>query len=296
MGVSHPVEDKPWPVLVVAPLRGLVRFEPFTQAFGLGWLVSGLWPSAAVFRSAAFFFCRLLTITVLMISLVPKATSAHPAQFTTLQVTVDPTGEFHASLNIDILAYALGETSLESTNEELQALLDGPRAILGRKLADAGDRFRREVVVRTDAGDITPSSWTLPGLPEVDAVLARKIQPRILMPGEIDFSGTLPADAHTLSIRLPYILGDTMQVYELPNGDSDAAPVPAGDYSEDIHVVPTPPQAPANPAIAPGQGGGRFLRNLPKALGCALFVIGLSLAGARLFPRFGKEASGPREK
>ena len=58
----------------------------------------------------------------------------------------------------------------------------------------------------------------LAGAGEVDAVLARKIQPRILMPGEIDFSGTLPAGAHTISIRLPYVLGDTMQVFELPNG------------------------------------------------------------------------------
>ncbi len=236
----------------------------------------------------------LTTIMALPFALVPTTSaSAHPAQFTTLQVEIDPAGGFHASLNIDILAYALGETSLESTNEELQALLDGPRALLARALADAGERFRREVVIRTDAGEVTPASWSLPGLPEVDAVLARNLHPSILMPGEIDFSGTLPAGVHTLSIRLPYILGDTMHVYELPNGDSDAAPVAAGDFSEAVRVA-LPEAAPSN-VVSPEQRGGRFTRMLPKALGSALFVIALSLLGAWLIPFFRKWKSGARD-
>jgi hypothetical protein len=37
-------------------------------------------------------------------ALFPAAASSHPAQFTTLQVEIDPGGRFHASLNIDILA------------------------------------------------------------------------------------------------------------------------------------------------------------------------------------------------
>ena len=233
---------------------------------------------------------------VMISALIPKVASAHPAQFTTLQVTVDPAGQFHASLNIDILAYALGETSLASTNEELEALLDGPRAVLGQKLADAGERFRREVVVRTDAGNVTPSSWDLPGLPEIDALLARKIQPRILMPGEIDFSGALPAGARTLSIRLPYIVGETTQVYELPNGDTDAAPVAAGDYSEEIQLHLPPPEALSNPGIPPAPREAGFLKKLPKALGCALFVIGLFLIGGRLIPYFRKLKSGTRKR
>ncbi len=136
--------------------------------------------------------------------LLPGALLAHPAQFTTFQVNIDADGQYRAILNIDILAYALGETSLDSTNEELQTLLDGPRPALGQALRDAGERFSRELVIHTDAGDSKPSSWQLPGLPEVDAVLARKLLPRILMPGDINFSGTLPAAARTISIRLPY--------------------------------------------------------------------------------------------
>jgi hypothetical protein len=232
-------------------------------------------------------FRRLLTVPVLMAALLPEAASAHPAQFTTLQVTVEPAGQFQAALNIDILAYALGKTSLDATNEELEALLDGPRQSLGEKLADAGERFRREVVIHTDAGNVTPTAWQLPGLAEVDAVLARKIRPRILMPGEIDFSGTLPAGAHTVSIRLPYVLGDTMQVFELPNGDTDAAPVPAGNYSGDVPLNLQPPKPPSPVAALPERAGIGW-RIIPEAVGCILFLAALYFLNSRIIPNFRK--------
>lgn len=225
--------------------------------------------------------CLILPLMVILIGLFPEAASAHPAQFTTLQVTIDPTGQFHASLNIDILAYALGETSLNSTNEELDVLLNGPRAVLGQKLADAAARFRREIVIRTDAGDVTPASWDLPGLPEVDEVLARKIQPRILMPGGIDFSGTLPAGSHTLSIRLPYILGDTIHVYDLPNGDNTASPVAAGDYSDPVHLDL---QVPSGTAGLPGKKGMNLTTTLPQVMIAILLLVGLSVINRRMMP------------
>lgn len=234
-------------------------------------------------------FCLMLAPSMLL----PGAILAHPAQYTTLQVTVDADGKFHGSLNIDILAYALGETSLESTNEELQTLLDGPRAVLGQKLADAGDRFRREVVIRTDAGKAAPSAWELPGLLEVNAVLARKIQPPILMPGEIDFTGALPLSAHRLAIRLPYILGETMQVFELPNGDSNAAPVPAGAYSADIPVSFSPPGKPVKVTAPAPRAEQDPALHVAKAVGSALVVAVIFLAGSRLILFFKKAAKSP---
>ena len=140
-------------------------------------------------------------------------------------------GPIPGDLNIDVLAFALGKPSIDAGNEELAALLDGPRPALAQALTEAGDIFRREVVVRTDAGDAALAAWTLPGLPEVEAALARKIEPRILIAGDITVSGTLPAGAHSISIRLPYVLGETVFVYVVPGGQSYAQLVPAGDYS-----------------------------------------------------------------
>jgi hypothetical protein len=239
---------------------------------------------------------RRLILTVMALQVIfSEAASAHPAQFTTLQVTINPDGRFQAAMNIDLLAYALGKTSLDATNEEMQVLLDGPRPVLGQKLADAGERFRREVVIRTDAGNVVPSSWTLPGLPEVDAVLARNIQPRILMPGEIDFSGALPAGARTLSIRLPYILGDTMQVFELPDGNTDAAPVAPGDYSGDVLLKLQPSSTEPAMATLPAQTASGPTRSIPRALGSLLIVAALFLAGARLTSLFrGTRVPHPR--
>lgn len=216
--------------------------------------------------------------------LLPMVAEAHPAQFTTLQVKVEADGHFDATLNIDILSYALGQTSLKTSNEELEALLAGPRATLSNNLADADEHFRHEVVVHTDDGNATITSWSLPGLPEVDAVLARNIQPRILVPGEIAFSGTLPVKAHNLAIRLPYVLGDTVLVMELPDGVSHDEPVSAGDYSS---LVPIALKAPGKWAklvdisryITVG-----FHHIIPEGTDHILFVLGLFLFSARLGP------------
>lgn len=213
---------------------------------------------------------RAGAVAALACALLGRDVGAHPTQFTTLQVEIDPSGTYRGTLNIDILSYALGQTSQDTSNEELQALLDGPRATLGQDLADAGGRFRRELVIRTNAGNATPSTWNLPGLREVDAVLARQIHPPILMPGEIDFSGRLPAGARTISIRLPYIMADTVQVYELPNGDSHDEPVAAGGFSSEIALGVTVPPAAGHAA--------RWSRAVAIGAGLVAAGVGVLLA------------------
>jgi hypothetical protein len=168
----------------------------------------------------------------------------------------------------------------------LEALLAGPHATLAGDLADADEHFRHEVVIRTDAGNATVTSWTLPDLPQVDAVLARNLQPRIMVPGEIAFSGTLPAKAHTLSIRLPFVLGDTVHLLELPGGISHDEPVTAGDYSSEISIA----------LKAPGKWEkftaiGRYIvvgfhHIIPEGTDHILFVLGLFLFSAKLKPLF----------
>jgi HupE / UreJ protein len=226
----------------------------------------------------------LIRLAFLFFVLIPEVAWSHPAEFTTLQVTVEADGHFDATLNIDILSFALGQTSLKSNNEELEALLAGPRATLGQDLADAGEHFRHEVVIRTDAGNAAITSWTLPDLATVDAVLTRNLQPRIMVLGEIDFSGTLPPHAHTLAIRLPYVLGDTVHILELPDGISHDEPVSAGDYSSDVPIE----------LKSPGKWGklvsmGRYIvvgfhHIIPEGLDHILFVLGLFLFSARIKP------------
>lgn len=226
----------------------------------------------------------VLAGTLGLLALLTQAALAHPAQFTTLQIEIDPSGHFQATLNVDILSYALEQTSAATTNEQLESVLNGPRVTLGKLLSDSGDRFRREVVIRTDAGDVIPTSWQLPDLAEVDAVLARKIQPAILMPGDISFSGTLPEDAHNISIRLPYVLGDTVQVYELPNGESHDEPVASGDYSSAIELKLAPPGAASRLTDFGRYVGVGFKHIVPEGLDHILFVLGLFLLSNRLVP------------
>jgi len=216
--------------------------------------------------------------------LLPGLAAAHPAQFTTLQVKVGADGHFEANLNIDILSFALGQTSLQSSNEDLEALLAEPRPALAEHLADAGDHFRHEVVVRTDAGNATISSWTLPDLAQVDAVLARNLQPRILVPGEITFSGTLPVQAHTLAIRLPYVLGDTVHVLELPGGNSHDEPVAAGEYSSKVPIALQPRGRWDKLTEIARYITVGFHHIIPEGTDHILFVLGLFFFSARFGP------------
>lgn len=216
--------------------------------------------------------------------LLPGLAAAHPAQFTTLQVKVGADGHFEANLNIDILSFALGQTSLQSSNEDLEALLAGPRPALAEQLANAGDHFRHEVVVRTDAGNATLTTWNLPGLADAEAVLARNLQPRILMPGEITFAGTLPAGAHTLAIRLPFVLGDTVHVLELPDGNSHDEPVAAGDYSSKVSIALQAPGRWDRLAEVAKYITVGFHHIIPEGTDHILFVLGLFLFSARFGP------------
>jgi hypothetical protein len=223
-------------------------------------------------------------LAFLLVLLLPAAGWAHPAEFTTLQVKVEADGRFEATLNIDILSFALGKTSAKTSNEELEALLGGPRATLAADLAHAGEHFRHEFVVRTDAGNATINSWSLPGLPEVDAVLARNIQPRILVPGEIAFTGQLPARTHSLAIRLPFVLGDTLHTLELPDGNSHTEPVSAGEYSSTIPLELKPPGTGAKMVAIGKYVVVGFHHIIPEGQDHILFVLGLFLFSARLKP------------
>jgi len=226
----------------------------------------------------------LAGLALLLSCLLTGVAEAHPAQFTTLHVRLNADGHFDASLNIDILSFALGETSANTSNEQLEALLNGSRTNLANCLSDAGEHFRQEVVVRTDAGDAAIATWHVPDLADVDAVLAKHLQPPILMPGLIRFSGRLPASAREVSIRLPYVLDNTLQVLELPDGNSHVEPVSAGSYSSKVPIA----------LKAPGKWDmlvsiGRYMlvgfhHIIPQGQDHILFVLGLFLFSTRIKP------------
>ena len=226
----------------------------------------------------------IASLALLFACLLSGTAGAHPAQFTTLQVKISADGHFDASLNIDILSFALRQPSAETSNDELESLLNGSRTNLAKYLAEAGEHFQHEVVVRTDVGNAQITSWTFPGLPQVDAVLARNLQPRILMPGEITFSGKLPSTAHKLAVRLPYVLGDRLQMLELADGNSHVEPVNAGLYSS---MAPIAFQAPGKWEKVAALGRYiviGFHHIIPEGVDHILFVLGLFLFSTRLGP------------
>jgi hydrogenase/urease accessory protein HupE len=226
---------------------------------------------------------RLLGLVAALLLLGTLTLQAHTAQFTSLVVTVKPDGSFAASLNIDVLAFALREDSKTVQDADLAALLDGPRPALAAQLAEAGERFRREVVIRTEQGNVSAATWVLPNLTTVDEVLQRGIIPPTVMPGEIEFSGKLPARATTLAMRLPYVLGETIHIYQLPGGRQESGPVEAGAFFRTITLDATKPgTAESQWKVLGSYIGLGFEHIIPKGLDHILFVLGLFLLSARL--------------
>lgn len=225
----------------------------------------------------------LLTLTCAFASTV--ALYGHPAQFTTLQVTVRNDGCFEARVNIDLLAHALGSSSDAAQDAELLQLLDGSRQVLAEKIGEANDRFRRETVLRTDQVNIIipAENWTTPDIATVETVLQRGIIPRTVVPGEIIFTGTLPLGARVLSVRLPYVLGATIHNYELPGGRAEATPVASGEFGPEVAFPEVAPPNPPRGIFARYVALG-FTHILPKGVDHILFVLGLFLLSLRLRP------------
>ena len=94
----------------------------------------------------------------------------------------------------------------------------------------------------------------------------------------------MPANAHRISIRLPYVLGDTVQVYELPDGGSHDEPVAAGDYSTETALELAPPKTAAKLADLGRYIVVGFKHIVPEGLDHILFVLGLFLLSNRLVP------------
>jgi hypothetical protein len=107
-----------------------------------------------------------------------------------------------------------------------------------------------------------------------------------MVPGEIAFSGTLPAQAHTLAIRLPYVLGDTVHLLELPGGNSHDEPVSAGDYSSKVPIALQVPGKWDKLADLGRYINAGFHHIIPGGSDHILFVLGLFLFSARLKPLF----------
>jgi hypothetical protein len=249
----------------------------------------------------------------------PAVCLAHPAQLVSATVHISRDGQFSVDANFDVLAFALNDTPMAIDDASMNALLDGPREVLERRLAEARERFSRNFVVL--CGDpngqpVEPVHASARQFPTADDVYrwreAHSRATRLPVIGELRLEGRLPVQTRTVSFRFPEVLGPVVVIVERPAREPYSEPVDAGQISSPLPVEftaasTTQPGEPttaatittselaAAAAAEPAREPGRvhtalkylalgFHHILPTGPDHMLFVLGLFLLSTRLRP------------
>lgn len=193
---------------------------------------------------------------------------AHPAHSTALSLAVDADGRFEGRLSCDLFYYALEEEfGRPVTREEL-----------GEALAAANAHLKGELILQTDNGPVVVEEWRLPALADFNG-----LSPQMASVEKIRFSGHFPQDAGTVTVRLPYALGDVTFVYMMADGRSGAELLAAGMPSSPVTLTAGGAQPGRIASFAQYVKIG-FLHILPMGLDHILFVLGLFLMNTHWRP------------
>lgn len=165
----------------------------------------------------------------------------HPAYITLAHAVVKADGSCHVTVQFDLLAYALNDTSARIGNEPMEALLKAPPDEVEKLLAEAKERFRHSFTVLTERGPVVPTALRFPTAADLASwrATAGAVLP-VVIPVEVDT--TLPAGATTLALRFPGLMAETILTVERPGEDFFTEPVEGGKTSTELPVhVPVPP-------------------------------------------------------
>ena len=251
---------------------------------------------------------RVLLAFVLLVS-HPGALIAHQAFFTASAAHIGPDGAVTIRVRFDLLAYALNDTSARIGNEPMEELLNGPRALLEKRLMEARERFLHGVSIMTDAGNCAPGSIEFP---DADAVDAYKLSASTLLPVvmEAKLIGRLPTGAKSVAFRFPNVLDLLVLSVERPGEDDYVEPLEPGAVSSQLPVhliVPSskpitaqigneriPPEPAPTVGTLPPSSGDSLVSlvqtkhiSIPQALLFLIFAAGLGGTHA-LSPGHGK--------
>lgn len=187
---------------------------------------------------------------LLLLALCRAGITAHPAYFTSADARVRSDGAVVVRVRFDLLAYALNDTSARIGNAPMEELLNGPRAELEKRLADARDRMLHGFSIVTDAGSCAPDSIEFPDAAAVDE--DKKSGGALLpMVMEAKLTGRLPAGTKSVAFRFPPVLDVLVLTVERSGEDEFSEPLEAGAVSSPLPVRFSLPQPASTPGLAP---------------------------------------------
>lgn len=212
---------------------------------------------------------------------------AHPASVTGAVAHLDRSGRVHLTLTFDALAFALNDTPDRVADADMNALLDGPRAELERRMADARRHFLAHFALLADGAPISLERVRFPMANDVEAWLAARPGPRlpVLLSCEVDAS--IAPTARRVAFQFPEAIGTVVLTVERPAAEPFTEPVGAGLASTALDVSladranpPSPSRSVAERLLGFVQLG--FTHIVPRGLDHVLFVLGLFLLAGRL--------------
>lgn len=179
---------------------------------------------------------------------------AHPPLTTTAVVRVEPPSpgalDHPARLRVvvvlDALAFALNEASLRVRDEQMYALLEGPRADLEAALQDARERFDAGVVLEIDGVRVPLTVTKWPGAADLD--VWRQQNPRLPLPVKLAFEVEVEvaAGARAFTLRLPEVLHIVLLSVERPQVEPLFFPLQPAEISPRIDLLLPSPSEPAD--------------------------------------------------
>lgn len=212
---------------------------------------------------------------------------AHPAAVTGAVARVESDGAVHVALTFDALAFALNDTPDRVADADMNALLDGPRAELERRMADARRHFVEHFAVVADGVPGTISRLRFPTAADVQTWGAARPGPRLPVLLSCDVDATISPATRRIAFRFPEVIGSVVLTVERPALEPFTEPVSAGTTSTALALSPSPragSSAPTPPLAERLLGFIRlgFTHILPRGLDHVLFVLGLCLLAGRV--------------
>jgi hypothetical protein len=219
--------------------------------------------------------------------------AAHPAYLTSAVATIQRDGRFEVRVRFDTLAFALNDTSDRMPDPPMNALLDGPRAELERRMTAARVHFMRHFQLEANGRPVAIAALHFPTTDDVLAWKAANHEPRLPVLLSAEVSGQLPPDTTRIAFSFPEIIGTIVLAVERPGEEAWTGPLEPGATSNELPVaLSTTAGASALPVIAGSKWNwletlGRFVvlgfeHIVPRGLDHVLFVLGLFLLGTRL--------------
>jgi hypothetical protein len=231
---------------------------------------------------------RLALLAIFFCSIQPAG--AHPALFTSAHIYIQPDGRYQLFTTFDLLAFALHKTSVEISDPEMNALLDGPSDTLVKTIADARTNFIGSMELQTDQGTSVVSDLKFPTMKEVNEWKASGENRKLPVVANVEVDGRLPAGASQVRFQFPVSLGTVILTVDLPGGGVYDEPIDAGTFSSEIGIRLQQPNGARPPSPEPPESGiWVWLRYIvlgikhiiPEGTDHICFVLGLFLLNSR---------------